>query len=188
MTSITLRQPALYFTAAVTALTLMSVALPAQAFGPGAGFDFVAVDTDKDGKITQAELDAFQAARATEIDTDKDGFISAEEMAAHMSARMQDRIGKMARHAIVEQDEDGDGKVSLAEMGAHRGLDKLFAHADADGDAALSQEEIDTMHAKMQERHGRMGDGKHGGGEGRGHGGGMGGPFWLFGDDAAETE
>ncbi len=186
MTSTILRQPALYFTAAATALSLLSVARPAQAFGGGAGLDFAAVDVDKNGQITQAELDAFQAARAAEVDADKDGFISAEEMAAHMMARMQDRIGKMARYAIVEQDEDGDGKVSLAEMGAGKGLDKLMARADADGDGALSQEEVDTMHAQMQERQGGKA-GKHGGWA-RGHGGGMGGPFWPFGDDEAETE
>lgn len=186
MTSTILRQPALYFTAAATVLSLLSVALPAQAFGSGAGFDFASVDADKNGQITQAELDAFQAGRATEVDTDKDGFISADEMTAHMSARMQDRLGKMARHAIVEQDEDGDGKVSLAEMAAGRGLDRLMTRADANGDGALSQEEIDAMHGQMQDRHGRK-DGKHGG-WGRGHGGGMGGSFWLFDDDEAETE
>lgn len=185
MTSTILRQPALYFTAAATALSLLTVALPAQAFGGGAGFDFAAVDADKNGQITQAELDAFQAARAAEVDTDKDGFISAEEMTAQMSARMQDRLGKMARHAIVEQDEDGDGKVSLAEMDAGRGLDKLMTRADANGDGGLSQEEVDGMQVRMQERRGGKA-GKHGG-WGRGHGSGMGGPFWLFGDEA-ETE
>lgn len=186
MTSTILRQPTLYFTAGVTALTLLTAALPAQAFGRGAGFDFAVVDADKDGQITQAEMDAFQAARATEVDTDKDGFISAEEMTAQMVARMQERIEKMARHAIVEQDEDGDGKVSLAEMDAGRGFDKLMTRADANGDGALSQEEVAKMHAQMQERHGGKA-GKHGGWA-RGHGGGTGGPFWLFGDDGVEAE
>ncbi|MDP4034191.1 MAG: EF-hand domain-containing protein [Pseudorhodobacter sp.] len=76
----------------------------------GAGFemDFAAIDADKDGKITQAEIDAFRAARTAAIDTDGDGKLSAAEMTTRpMPARMFERL-----------DTDKDGAISEAEITA----------------------------------------------------------------------
>ena len=183
MKSKDLNQPATYFTGAVAALTVLMSVLPAQAL-PGPAFDFAAIDADKNGQITTAEMDAFKAVRVAELDSDKDGFVSAEEMAADMIARMTYRIETMARHRLVDQDKDGDGKVSLAEMAEGSGEGRMFARADANGDGALSAEEVATVRAHMEDRMKDRG-GKHRGGEGHGKGG-MGGPFWLF-DDAGDA-
>lgn len=183
-----MNRPAIYFTGSVAALTLLMSVLPAQAFrGPGPGFDFAVIDADKDGQITQAEMDAYKAQRAAELDGDKDGFISADEMAAGMMARMAERMTTMARHRLVDQDKDGDGKVSLAEMAEGPGEGQLFSRADANGDGALTEDEIAAVRARMEEGM-KDGGGKHRGGDRHGKGGmgGMGGPFWLF-DDATDA-
>ena len=80
-------------------------------------------------------------------------------------------------------DKDGDGKVSVAEMAEGQGEGRLFQRADANGDGALTQDEISGARAAMEEG-ARGHGGKRRGGDHHGMGG-MGGPFWLF-DGAAE--
>ena len=65
--------------AGLTATTIAGVALAEgpggmgmMRGGPMAGLDFAAVDADKDGKITVAEMTAHRAARFAAADTDKD--------------------------------------------------------------------------------------------------------------------
>ena len=83
--------------AGLTATTIAGVALAEgpggmgmMRGGPMAGLDFAAVDADKDGKITVAEMTAHRAARFAAADTDKDGKLSRAEMDASRSQRMQD--------------------------------------------------------------------------------------------------
>ena len=59
--------------------------------GPMAGLDFAAVDADKDGKITVAEMTAHRAARFAAADTDKDGKLSRAEFDA---AKEKQRAGR----------------------------------------------------------------------------------------------
>lgn len=163
-------------------LVALAVALGASAafadrgdhMGGGAGrmmdFDFAAVDADKDGKITQAEIDSHRAAQAKAADTDGDGLMSAEELAAMhvkgLTARASDRAAMM----IERLDTDGDGKLSAVEMAVRPMPTRMLERLDTDNDGALTQAEIEAARDRMSE--GRMG--KHGrgeGGHGRGHGG-----------------
>lgn len=137
--------------------------------GPGPRFDFAAVDADKDGKVTEAELTAWRAAEATKIDANKDGKLSAEELTAARVAEMTTRATEMATRMVADLDTDGDGLLTAAEMAARPGPARMFEHADADGDGAVTQAELDAMRA----------EGPRGGGEGRGHGG-KGGHGWRF--------
>lgn len=58
------------------------------AMGGGGGGGFMAgADADKDGSITLAELQAQRNARFDQMDTNKDGSLSQEEMAAGRQAR-----------------------------------------------------------------------------------------------------
>lgn len=138
--------------------------------GPGMGprFDFAAVDADKDGKVTEAELTAWRAAEAVKIDANKDGKLSAEELAAARLADMTARATEMATRMVAKLDTDGDGLLTAAEMAARPGPARLFDRADADGDGAVTQAELDAMRA----------EGPGGDGEGRGHHGGHGWRFW----------
>ncbi len=167
--------------------------------GPdGAGMQqmFEQFDTDNDGKITQAELDAAKAARFAEADTDGDGFLSAEEMAAYtdkMRAEREARMREARGQAMFRNlDIDGDGKLS-AEEAAARGPGMMIQRFDADKDGAVSLEEMQQARGMMG-RHGGEGHGErdgrgwgkhaqgHGHGDERGHNhGGKEGrtPWWL---------
>jgi len=85
--------------AGLTATTIAGVALAEgpggmgmMRGGPMAGLDFAAVDADKDGKITVAEMTAHRAARFAAADTDKDGKLNEAELAAMMLAQAEARI------------------------------------------------------------------------------------------------
>ena len=146
-------------------------------------FDFAAIDADKDGNVTKAEVEAFQLAQITAMDSDADGSISVDEMTAHHTAMMQANIESRAKtmsdRMMKRLDTDNDGTVSIAEMTARKGGDKMFDRMDADKDGAISQAEFDAAKQKMQERmdkrghhqggHGKDGHGKDG--HGRDHGG-----------------
>lgn len=169
---------------------MLSTAAMAQGMGDGpmgdgpmgrgamAGLDFGAVDADKDGKITTAEMDAFRAARVTEMDTDKDGKLSTAELSAMHMARMQERVDQMATRMMERHDADGDGMLTAAEFATPAAPERMFEMADADGDGALTEAEIEAARSKMAEmRDGRGKGGKHGRGEGHGEGHGS---RWFF--------
>ncbi|MEO5620961.1 MAG: EF-hand domain-containing protein [Cypionkella sp.] len=162
------------------------------AMGQGMGmppmFDFATLDTDKDGKITKAELEAAKAARFAAMDSNSDGKVSAEEMLAAREKMRAEREAAMMTRMIAKFDKDGDGMLSAAEMPTPRNGDKMIDRIDTDKDGAISQAEADAAKKMMQERmadrggkdrHGKGGHGKDGHGM-RGHGGFMG----MFGDDA----
>ena len=146
--------------------------------GPLAALDFAAMDADKDGKLTQAEIDAFRASEVAAADADKDGKLSAAEVSAMQVKRMQARADDMAARMIERLDADGDGLLSAAEFAARPAPDRLMEMADTDGDGALSEAEIDAAQEHMAEMRG-PGDG-HGHGRGHGHGGWK---RWFGGED-----
>lgn len=150
--------------------------------GPGAdglepGFDFAAVDADKDGKVTQAELQAFRAARVATVDADKDGKLSEDEVKAMVLARMTARAEDMASAMIERMDSDGDGFLTAAELAAPPAPTRLFDRIDADGDGAITEDEIAAAREAMAEMRGGRGEGPRGGHHGHGRG------WFFFGGD-----
>lgn len=161
--------------------------------GPGAAFDFAKVDANGDGKITSEELAAWRQAGVAGIDADGDHLISAEELTAKMMAEAQARIEARAKDRVAAQDANGDGKLSVEELIAPRIGTRLFERADADGDGAVSEAEVQAMHERMAAMRGQRGDrmGPRGAGmDGCGMGGMMPGRGmmpghggWFGGDD-----
>lgn len=146
------------FLAALAAVP--ALAFPGQEMFGGGDFDFAEVDTDKDGRLSEAELAAHRAARFARADANGDGFLTREELASAIQERMADRIDRMAGHVIVAKDDDGDGKLSEAEMAPGEGAGRMFGRADADGDGFLSPGELEEMRAHRRVRmveHGAMG-------------------------------
>lgn len=170
--------------AAVTGATLSTAAFADRMGGMGmegglGQIDFAAVDADKDGKITPAEVDAFRAAEVTAADADKDGKLSATELSALHMARMTARAEAMAARMIERHDADGDGLLTAAEFATRPAPQALFDRADTDGDGALSQAEIDAARDQMADMRNGEGRGEgRGKGHGRGDGEGHGRWFW----------
>ncbi len=172
------------------------VAGSASAFGgpmgPGERPSFAQLDTDGDGKVTVAELNAFPAARAAERfktgDANADGQLSKEELAA--SFEMMRAAEDLARAAdmIARIDSDKNGSLSQAEMdammaqGPMKGAPgaQMMEMADTDKDGAISEQEFTAMAAMAgpdMGKHDKRGGGDCGGREGRGgHHGDA--PFW----------
>jgi Ca2+-binding EF-hand superfamily protein len=106
-------------------------------------------DADKDGVITEAEIEAARATRLAAADTNGDGALSAEEFTARAVARAAERAGRM----FARFDADGDGRLSDAEMQPRRG--GMMAWLDADKDGTITRDE--AMSAKRG-HHGRPGE------------------------------
>lgn len=174
-----------------TAVAMLGLAaVPALAKGgfggPFGGMpEFAALDTDKDGKITPAEIATAHEAMTASLDADKDGFVTAEEIVATRMAKMpadapaqvNERMTQKVAKMLTRKDGDGDGKVSLAELKAAENparIEKMIGMIDQDGDGAISQAEFDAVKARMAER-GKAGrDHRHGHGHGHGFGPGQG--------------
>ncbi len=126
--------------------------------GPGHGgmsaINFDQLDADKDGKVTEAEIEASRTARVTAADANGDGLMSADELAAMQLAEMTERANAMAAEMITRMDSDGDGLLSAAEMASRPGPAQFFDRIDTDGDGAISREEADAAAKKMAEGRG----------------------------------
>jgi len=92
-------------------------------------------DANKDGKVTQDEIDNNRQAWYAEFDIDKDGKLSLVEF---------EKLWLKARHRMMVRefqffDTDGDGNVTILE---YKGpLEDLVAERDRNGDNALSRDD-----------------------------------------------
>lgn len=121
----------------------VALARDGQARGPS----FEAIDTDSDGTITEAELEALGAARMARVDTDADGFLSKDELVEMGRERSERRANRM----LDRLDADNDGKLSSEELASSRRGGAMFERAYADGDGRLTREEFDEARAKMRD-------------------------------------
>lgn len=92
-------------------------------------------DSDKDGKLTQAELDASRKALVEKYDTDKDGKLSLSEFEALWLDVKRRRMVRGFQYI----DEDGDALITVEEFL------KPYANAvesrDRDGDGTISRDD-----------------------------------------------
>lgn len=105
------------------------------------------VDTDRDGRITQAELDAAVNARFARFDADQNGRLSLDEF----TALWADLTRPVAVRAFQFLDPNGDASVTKAEVDERFG--GLVQRLDRNGDGALSMQ--DRGHHRANDRGGR---------------------------------
>jgi hypothetical protein len=105
------------------------VALPPLVTSASAASGLTAADTDKDGTLDEAEVDAAAGTMFDKLNPDNDGTLDAKEAAGHVSdANFKDA------------DTDGDATSTKTE---YTGLaDKLFKVADADNGGTLDAKEL----------------------------------------------
>lgn len=92
-------------------------------------------DTNKDGKVTQEEIDANRSDWLKEFDTDNDGTLSLQEF---QNLWLKARHERMVRE-FQRFDRDGDGKVTLEEY--QRPLSDIVERMDRNGDGAISKDD-----------------------------------------------
>src|SRR5690349_10919114 len=112
--------------------------------------DEMRADTDHDGRVSRAEYDAAAAQRRSDwfdkLDLDKDGYITQEEMNKARETRRANLRGRMDER-FKEADTNSDGQLSLDEVQAK--LPRLaprFGDLDKDKNGLLSKEELAQGH------------------------------------------
>jgi hypothetical protein len=112
--------------------------------GPGMGRMGLieSFDTNKDGKVTQAEIDADREQRLKRFDRDGNGELDLEEYQALWADAM--------RQAMVRQfqanDRDGNGRVTVIEF-QERYTD-VVRNLDRNNDSALTADELRRRHGR----------------------------------------
>ena len=123
-------------------------------------------DADKDGKLTQDEINSNREAWLKEFDANNDGKLSLDEFKQLYLKARAERIVREFQHF----DRDGDAGVTLEEY--QRPLADLVERMDRNNDGALSKDDMRghrKMHRRMMDGGGMMGggmmDGQPGDGE-----------------------
>lgn len=131
----------------LTAVCAVAFSLSAWAGGEH-GDKMAKMDTNGDGKITQAEHSAGAKNMFGKLDTNGDGKVTAAEMDAGHQAMGKDKAGKgmSSSQKIAKLDTDGDGALTAEEHAA--GTKKMFGKMDADGDGTLTAAEWKAGHDK----------------------------------------
>lgn len=101
-------------------------------------------DTDEDGKVTRAEIEALIGGRIATFDKDGTAGLSKEEFTLLLAEMMRDRID---RH-FSRLDDNDDGVIDAKEL--EKPATRLIRWVDEDGDGAVSIKEAKMT---MKKRH-----------------------------------
>ncbi len=144
--------------------------------GKRGGHMFKRFDTNKDGSISQEEVDAETASLFTAADADKNGIVGLEEFKAQFVVQSE----PMRIRAFQRLDRNGDGTVTKEEFD---GLsEKIFSRMDRDGDGILEPRKGGKRGERGEQQARGEGENAREDGRGRGgdrdghHGGKRGGP------------
>lgn len=94
-----------------------------------------AFDLNKDGSVTQAEIDQFRNDQIAKFDANKDGTLSLDEYQALWLEQMRDRMVD----AFQKHDNDGNGQVTTDEF--NKRFTGLVERLDRNGDGKLNKDD-----------------------------------------------
>ena len=113
---------------------------------------FSDMDLNSDGNLTMNELQTMKSNRFEATDTNSDDVLTRDELIEQGQARVEQHVDKL----LERRDANGDGALSRDEMrGGHDRGSRLFEHADADSNGLISEEEFDAAIEKLKSRHGK---------------------------------
>ena len=98
------------------------------------------IDVNRDGTITQQEIDAHRQQKLADHDTNQDSALQLAEFQPLWLEVMRDRMVDHFQHF----DQDGDGQVTDSELAEH--LRKIMVYGDTNNDGALSRDELRFHH------------------------------------------
>ncbi|MDA8747641.1 EF-hand domain-containing protein [Litoreibacter sp.] len=109
--------------------------------GHGPRISFEALDTDANGEVTKAEMEAAADARFAKSDINSDGFLTKDELGQDANKRATKRIDRMFEH----RDANNDGKLSTQELrpSDERAAER-FARVDTDNSGGISKDEFEA--------------------------------------------
>ena len=131
--------------AAACGMAALLAAIPAMADGGGGwhgrggrgGLMIIETfDIDKDGKVTQAEIDQTRKDQFAKYDSNHDGVLSLEEY----QALWLDAMRRMMVRQFQANDADGDARITVEEFTAR--FDHLVRDRDRNGDGVLTADEL----------------------------------------------
>ena len=165
----------------VSAAALAGTAAAGGGHAHGGKDRMTKLDTNKDGKVTLAELTEAKQSWLAEVDTNKDGAATTAELAAHAKAQREKHVqqlfqrkdanhdGRLSREEsgmperwFDKNDENKDGALTPAELSARRGRggkpesdDRRggkHARLDANGDGKIDRAEVTQSATQMLQR------------------------------------
>ena len=93
-------------------------------------------DINKDGKVTQAEIDQTRKDQFAKYDSNHDGVLSLEEY----QALWLDAMRRVMVRQFQANDADGDARITVEEFTAR--FDDLVRDRDRNGDGVLTADEL----------------------------------------------
>lgn len=103
------------------------------------------LDKDGDGRVSRAEATSAATDRANKrfdaIDADKDGYLTQEEV-DNARVKAKSDMKRAAEHRLGQADTDGDGAISREEAKSLPMLDRNFDRLDANKDGKISRDEM----------------------------------------------
>ena len=120
---------------AILAVAAGGIAMAQGGEGRFGAHAFKRLDTDRDGRITEAEARGALKAHFSFLDDDGDGAVTRTELRDARERRREMRSAKR----FDRLDGNGDGRIDRGEFEAH--ATDRFARADQNGDGAITIEE-----------------------------------------------
>lgn len=127
------------------ALALMASFFAAPAALARGELSFHELDSNRDQKISPAEMTSMALERFVKADKNKDQQITLQEILNMMPFFVRDKARPKVAEYLKTRDLDGNGQVTLAEIRRFAG--QRFKNADTNGDGFVDRQEFDR--AKM---------------------------------------